>query len=250
MSSPIEWGGDRYPTRTDLARQLRTLTGHSVNACEIMLRQFGDDPDAVIAHYQKADTRVFTHIGSRSYRTREDFLRYVSRYYRVPKTTVASWLQRGRSVDEVLAAAKELHSHQLPSDFPTGPVTIFGWRFRSYNALGRYYRRGKRPPDSWREVWCEHVAAGESTARFGPLLETIAELWGWGELDEHNRHSRETEAQLPSSCLPLNADTGSDEVTDDDERKFIDALQPAEAQTLRRLALARLEQRRASATAF
>jgi hypothetical protein len=147
-----------------LAVHLWPLTKRSVKAAARMLARLDDDPAAVLAHYHKRDSREFARSGTRSYRTRRDFARYVRRYFRVPASTLEYWLKRSQSIKVVLARAKQRRNQQPRSDFPSPrrPVTIFGWRFRSYNAVCLYYRRGTAPPNSWRNQWVEHIENGES----------------------------------------------------------------------------------------
>lgn len=121
-------------------------------------------------------------------------------------------------------------------------MTIFGWHFRSYNAVCLYYRRGIRPPNSWRNRWVEHIENGEIPVRFSPLLETIVRQWQWGELDVRNRFSREIEQRELYRWLPLNAQP--EDVTDIFERLLVDALQPADQMTFRRSCLKKLEEQR------
>jgi hypothetical protein len=241
---PIEFNDESFADRAALAGHLCSLTKRSANATALMLSRLGDDPVAVLAHYRKRDSREFARIGTRSYRTRRDFSRYVARYFRIPKSTVEDWLKRGQSVDAVLARAKERHARKPPSDFPNPrqPVTIFGWRFRSYNAMCRYYRRGSPPPDGWREQWVEHIDEGGVPVRFLPMQEAIIRQWQWGELDERNRFSPEIEQRELYRWLPLNAEP--EEVTDKFERSLVDALQPTDQMTLRRSCLKRLEEQR------
>jgi hypothetical protein len=157
---PLEFDEQSFSDRARLARYLSSLAKRSANATALMLIRLGDDPVVVLSRYRQRDGREFARIGSRSYPTRRDFSRYVARYFRIPTSTVEFWLKRGQSVDEVLARAKERRAQLPPSDFPNPrrPVTIFGWRFRSYNAMCRYYRRGSRTPEGWREQWVQHIA--------------------------------------------------------------------------------------------
>lgn len=186
-------------------------------------------------------------IGTRSYRTRRDFTRYVERYFSVPVSTVEYWLKRSQSIDVVLARAKQRRNQQPRSDFPSPrrPVTIFGWRFRSYNAVCPYYRRGTPPPNSWRDQWVEHIKDGGLPVRFLPLQEAIIRQWQWGELDKRNRFSPEIERRELYRWLPLNAEP--EDVTDKFERLLVDALQPVD-QTLRRSCLKKLEEQRTRRT--
>ena len=143
---PLEFDEQSFPARARLARYLTSLTKRSANATALMLTRLGDDPALVLSRYRQRDGREFVRIGARSYPTRRDFSRYVARYFRIPTSTVEYWLRCGQSVDEVLARAEKQHAQLAPSNFPNlrRPVTIFGCRFRSYNAMCRYYRRGTR----------------------------------------------------------------------------------------------------------
>ena len=245
---PIEFDGQTFANRTALAVHLWRLTKRSARATAQMLARLDDDPVAVLAHYHKRDGREFARIGLRSYPTRRAFCRYIDRYFRVPASTVEYWLRCGRSIDEVLARAKQRHTQQSLSDFPNPGrrVTIFGWRFRSYNAVCLYYRRGIRPPNSWRNQWAEHIENGEIPVRFLPLQETIIRQWQWGELDERNRFSPEIEQRELGRWLPLNAEPN--DVIDKFERLLVDALQPADQMTLRRSCLIKLEEQRTRRT--
>jgi hypothetical protein len=234
---PLEFDDHRFATRLALARHLYTLSGRSVGACVQALRSRDDDPRAVLARYNG----TFARIGEHTYRTRSDFIRYISHYFGSPESTVSDWLRRGRSPDEVIALARKRRGPAQVAN-KGGPVTIFGWRFHSFTALCNYYRVGAVAPPSWRESWREHRAAGRNPAVLPPLLKEIARLWQSGLLDEHNRFSPEREARMPRRWLPRNSEP--EEVVHELERKLVDALQPPEAETLRRASLRELEQRR------
>jgi hypothetical protein len=242
MIYPIEFDGQIFANRAALVVHLWPLTKRSARVTAQMLARLDDDPVAVLAHYHKRDSREFAQIGTHFYRTRRDFTRYVRRYFRVPASTVEYWLKRGQPIDDVMARAKQRHNQQPRSDFPSPrhPVTIFGWRFRSYNAVCLYYRRGAPPPNSWRNEWVEHIENGGTPVRFLPLQETIIRQWQWGELDERNRFSPEIEQRELYRWLPLNAEP--EDVADKFERLLVDALQPADQMTLRRSCLIKLEE--------
>ena len=237
--SPLHYDGRSFRRPTDLARYLTTIVGgkRSVEAIRVMLHRKGDDPAPVVAHYRAIDTRIFAQVGSRIYRTRRDFVRYINRYYRIPDRTIIGWLDADYSITDVLSAAKECHATLPPASYCRGPVLLFGWRFRSFTAPCRYYGRS---PTSWNHKWREHAAGGGTTARFSPLLLAITHLWQWGVLDERNR--RYDESEIPRRWLPRNAT--QEEIIDEFEKKLIDALQPPEVDTLRRVALRELERRR------
>jgi hypothetical protein len=235
MGYPLDFSGSSFVRRAALARWIADQTGRSPDACRVMLRQYEDDPAVVLARYRAADSRIVAQIGARVFRRRADFVRHLVRFYLVPEETVHSWLRTRKSTDEILALAKKHHRAQPRTQIPNSrqPVTLFGWRFRSFTALCTYYRRGRQVPPSWREAWHDHVTAGRPITRFGPLLVTIAEAWKWGLLDERNRYSAEIEQEL-RIWLPLNAEGEPEPVTDPQERALVDALQPPEIDTWRR----------------
>ena len=244
MIYPTEFDRQGFTNRSALAVYLCTLTKRSARANALMLARLSDDPVAVLTHYQKLDRREFARIGKRSFPTQRDFSRHVDRYFDVPTSTVEYWLKRGQSIDDVLVRAKERHAQQPRTGFPNPgrPVTIFGWRFRSYNAVCLYYRRGTRPPNSWRNQWVEHIEDGKIPVRFLPLQEAIIRQWQRGELDERNRFSPEIERRELHRWLPLNAEP--QDITDKFERLLVDALQPVDQMTLRRSCLKKLEEQR------
>jgi hypothetical protein len=235
MPYPLDFNGGSFVSRATLARWLAGQTGRSLDACRVMLSQYDDDPAVVLARYQAVDSCIFAQIGTRVFRSRADFIRHLVRFYLVHEEMVRNWLRANKSADEILALAKEHHRAQPGTLFPNPrqPVTLFGWRFRSFTALCSYYRRGRQVPPSWREAWRKHVTAGRPITRFGPLLLTIAEAWRSGLLDERNRYCAEIEQGL-RNWLPLNADGEPEPVTSQLERALVDALQPPEIDTWRR----------------
>ena len=190
---------------------------------------------SILARYRAADSRIYAKIGTRVFRRRADFVRHLVRFYLVPEKMLSSWFRRRKSADEILALARQHHRQQPGTQFPNPrqPITLFGWRFRSFTSLCSYYRRGRVVPASWREAWYDHVVANRPIIRFGPLLVTIADSWRSGLLDDRNRYSPQIERQL-RKWLPLNTEGEPEPVTDPRERVLIDALQPPETETWRR----------------
>jgi hypothetical protein len=221
----LEYEGQRF-NRMQLGRRLAPELGRTVRAVESQLAAMNDDVIAVRAHFDQANIVV----DGKIYRNRTHFVRDVSRRFHIPERKVTTWSKKKLPLDEIIEHARAWRRVRKPISQPE-EISLFGWRFRSMNALYSYYT-GSELGTHVRQKWREHLAAGRPLCIFPLLAERIAEHWQFGDLSEWNRFSPEREAWMPKSCLPLN--TEPEEITDQMERSMVDALQPPDAMTLRR----------------
>ena len=217
--------GQRF-NRMQLARRLAPELGRTIRAVESQLAAMNDDVIAVRAHFDQANIVV----DGKIYRNRTHFVRDVSRRFHIPERKVTTWSKKNLPLDEIVERASAWRRKHKPISQPE-QISLFGWRFRSMNALYSYYT-GSELGSSVRQKWREHLAAGRPLCIFPLLAERIAKHWEFGDLDERNRFSAEREARMPKSCLPLNSEP--EHITNQMERSMVDALQPPDAMTLRR----------------
>jgi hypothetical protein len=228
-----EYVGTRYRTRAHLARYLTHLTGRSFQGCLAALALYNDDAQKVIDRYKEVDARARVTVNGRAYKNKAAYFQHLAKYYRIAATTAQTWHAKplNLSLEQIETRAKE-RAKRNPREPRSGEIAIFGWRFRSLTAACNYYRSLGRDRNLTTR-WHAHIDAGKPAHEF--FLPALARLWEAGGLDERNRFPPEVEARLPRRMLPLN--TAMEAVTDEDERFYIDVLQPPEVETLRRLSL-------------
>jgi len=235
----ISYNGKNFPTRAELARHLAPLVGRSVHAVMWQLAERGDDAATVVELYRRSAEKSQIVVEDLTYSSKAQFIHHLRRRYHVKRGTVKLWLYGADGSPEKALARAKAYARKRSKEPKLGivPVVLFGWRFRSFSAMRRYYRIPTK--NQMATDWWDHLVAGKKPYLFPPLLNGIGRLWENGFLDERNRWPAQHEARMKRSCLPLNDEM--EDVEDPDERRLIDALQTPEAPTFRRLALRELD---------
>jgi hypothetical protein len=233
-SPSLTFNGQQFAGHTALARHLVALssTGHSIAACMLYLRKFGDDADRVLAEMKSiADRRQpkTVDVNSRNYESRTAFARNMGRRYHISFKIIKRWIfVRRMPLNEIEPYAKEWRRRHGPK-ITHETVILFGWEFRSLKSACLYY--GHTYNERQRRSWRRHLAAGKPAYEF--FLSTLTRLWQADELDDRNRYCRpELESKRPRTSHPLNQEPLP--ITDAGEARFVNAVHPADARTFPR----------------
>jgi len=190
----------RTVTRSALARVLAPQLDLSVGATAWQLRANGDDVEQLRRVVEQR--RIV--VDGTTYPTRARFVHEMHRRYHPSPTTVQRWIkQEGHEAALTRArvyARRRLKRAQQRRDMAL-PAILFGWQFRSFSAMCRYYEISHNV----RKVeWENHVLADKSPCLFPPIATRLAQHWEAAMLDERNRWDAAAEARMPKSRLPLN----------------------------------------------
>jgi hypothetical protein len=131
----LAYDGKTFHCREALTRYLAPLVGRTPYAVRAMLIKHGDDVAAALAYHREISTVV----AGKTYRSRAHFMRALVRRYLVPEATLKTWIYSKKlPLEEVIERARAWRRQHKPTT-PVEEIVLFGWRFRSFTALWRYY---------------------------------------------------------------------------------------------------------------
>jgi hypothetical protein len=193
----IQFDG-RTLTRKALARELAPQLGLSVEAIDARLRKNGNDVERLRRELEQH--RIV--VDDTTYPDRAAFIRALHQRYHPKLNTVRRWVSQ-EGLEKALLHARTYARRwreraQQRKDLEL-PIILFGWHFRSFSAMCRYYEIKAN-----KAAWEDHVLANKSSCLFPPIATKLAQWWQAALLDERNRWDVAAEARIPKSRLPLN----------------------------------------------
>jgi hypothetical protein len=191
----------RTLTRKALARELAPQLGLSAAAINMRLHANGNDLEQLRRDVEQR--RII--VDGATYPDRATFVRALHQRCHAHIRTVSAWVKH-EGFDAALIRARSYARRwrkraQQRKDLEL-PVILFGWEFRSFSAMARYYGINT----SHKAAWEDHVLADKSTCLFPPITNKLAQWWQAAMLDDRNRWDAATEARMPKSRLPVNAE--------------------------------------------
>jgi hypothetical protein len=197
----------RAMTRQALARELAPQLALSVHAIAQRLYVNGDDVEQLrrdVEQKRRDAEKQRIVVNGTTYPHRAAFVHDMHRRYRPVPRTVWRWIkQEGleATLIHARAYARQRRKHAQQRRDIELPVILFGWQFRSFSAMCRYYEISHNVRKA---EWENHVLADKSPCLFSPIATKLAQWWEAAMLDDHMRSGAAAEAQMPKSRLPLN----------------------------------------------
>jgi hypothetical protein len=209
----VTLGRQRWPSKKAFFEHLATTYGVSAVAAQLRHTR-GLSLREVAAWARKRPSRRVT-VNGRTYESKSAFFRHLARQYGGSAGYACVKYQVEKlSLEDIAAWAKERSTRRKAE-----PVIVFGWRFRSFTAVYRYYY-GYSPNSDVRLRWEQwQIFDGRPAYMF--LLPRLGELSQMIRLDERGRFPPEDETRKPKSCLPTNTVA---EPMSDEERTWAGAL--------------------------
>lgn len=210
---PVTLGRQCWPSKKAFFEHLATTYGLSVGSVQMRHRR-GLSLREVLA-WARGGLRQPVAVNGRPYENKQAFFRHLQRQYGVSANS-AEYKHYGdkQPLEAIAAWAKERSTRRKAE-----PVIVFGWRFRSFTAVYRYYY-GYSPNSDVRLRWEQwQIFDGRPAYMF--LLPRLGELSQMIRLDERGRFPPEDETRKPKSCLPTNTVA---EPMSDEERTWAGAL--------------------------
>ena len=220
MAQLAEWAQAQAPLRQPKRERVAAIakialeTGFGTSRLYNVFKRDNLDLAQLAAWAQAHSRRVV--VDGKTYPNKSAYFTALSRRYGISVEVVWYWKRAGAALEDLPAKALALSKTRDPDRFRRpvhqGEVAAYGWRWRSGTAFSFYYfghSGGSSPARRAREQSKTELSWAKAA------LPRLLHLFDSKQMGPDCRWPPEREAELPKSCLPLNARDAREHDEDD-----------------------------------